>query len=147
MPEQTRAIPATSLPQTLWAAIGRGLRGKCPRCGGAYLFARFLKPVERCRACGQDWSLHQADDFPPYVSILLTGHIMAPIIIWLGLQTDLSAAAMMTIVAIIALTLLMGLLQPAKGGIIALQWWMGMHGFSRAPGRREREAVADAAAL
>lgn len=139
MPDLTRPIPAASLPQTLWAAMARGLRGKCPRCGGAHLFARFLKPVERCGACGQDWTLHQADDFPPYVSILLTGHIMAPIIIWLGLETQLSAVFMMAVVVVIALILLIGLLQPAKGGIIALQWWMGMHGFSRKPGRVEVE--------
>jgi len=144
MPELTRPIPATSLPRTLWAAIGRGIRGKCPRCGGAHLFARFLKPVERCRACGQDWTLHQADDFPPYVSILLTGHIMAPVIIFLGLETDISATAMMAIAGAVALVLLLGILQPAKGGIIALQWWMGMHGFSRAPGQREMELAAEA---
>jgi uncharacterized protein (DUF983 family) len=25
--------------------------------------------------------------------------------------------------------MMLGMLQPAKGGVIALQWWFGMHGF------------------
>lgn len=87
--------------------------------------------------CGQNWQLHSADDFPPYLSILLTGHIMAPVIIELGLHTDLSATAMMLIVAFMAVTLLIGLLRPAKGGIIAFQWWMGMHGFAGHAGKLE----------
>ncbi|MCW1383885.1 DUF983 domain-containing protein [Novosphingobium sp. KCTC 2891] len=127
----------TTLPRSLPQALGRGMRGQCPRCGGAALFAGFLKPVERCPACAQDWTLHSADDFPPYVSILLTGHIMAPVIIALGLHTSLSAPAMMALVALMALVLLIGLLRPAKGGIIAFQWWMGMHGFAPRPGKRE----------
>jgi uncharacterized membrane protein YfcA len=40
-----------------------------------------------------------------------------------------------------ALALMIGLLQPAKGAIIALQWWFGMHGFVK-----ERPAVIDSEA-
>ncbi|MFM2370592.1 MAG: hypothetical protein RIS85_314 [Pseudomonadota bacterium] len=87
--------------------------------------------------CGQNWMLHAADDFPPYIAILLTGHIMAPVIIELGLRDSISALTMMAIVAIMAVTLLISLLQPAKGGVIAVQWWLGMHGFARAPGKVE----------
>jgi hypothetical protein len=36
---------------------------------------------------------------------------------------------------------MIGLLQPAKGAIIALQWWFGMHGFVK-----ERPAVIDSEA-
>jgi uncharacterized protein (DUF983 family) len=30
-----------------------------------------------------------------------------------------------------AITMMLGMLQPAKGGVIALQWWHGMHGFAK----------------
>jgi uncharacterized protein (DUF983 family) len=43
--------------------------------------------VPQCPACGQDWRGHRADDFPPYLAILVTGHVMAPVIIELGLHT------------------------------------------------------------
>ena len=128
---------APLLPRSLWAALRRGLTGKCPRCGGAHLFARFLKPVARCPLCGQDWTLHAADDFPPYVSIIVTGHLMAPVMIVLGAATSIPMWATMTIAVTMAVALLLSLLQPAKGAIIALQWWMGMAGFAAKPGKVE----------
>lgn len=128
------------LPATLGAAMRRGITGKCPRCGGAHLFAGFLKPVDRCPLCAQDWTLHAADDFPPYVSIIITGHVMAPVFIVLGSLTALSMIWTTGIALLLAVPLLLVLLQPAKGGIIALQWWMGMHGFAARPGKIEAGA-------
>src|SRR3546814_13316213 len=66
------------LPASGWAAILRGLRGHCPRCGEARLFMRFLKPIPRCPQCAHDWTHQPADDFPAYVSIPVTGHLLAP---------------------------------------------------------------------
>jgi uncharacterized protein (DUF983 family) len=116
----------------------RGARGRCPRCKEAKLFLRFLKPRARCPLCGQDWTHQQADDFPAYVSILITGHLMAPLIIALVRDAELSVAALVAIVLPVAMMLMIGLLQPAKGAIIALQWWFGMHGF-----RKERPVATD----
>ena len=112
-------------------AMLRGARGDCPACGHAPLFPRFLKPTLLCPACRQDLSPQRADDFPAYVAILVTGHVLAPLIIALVTHTDLSVGAMMTLVSLLALVLMIGLLQPAKGAIIAVQWWFGMHGFER----------------
>ena len=69
------------LPATMGAALLRGLRGKCPRCDGARLFRAWLKPVDRCPYCAQDWSIQQADDFPAYIGIIVTGHLLAPVVI------------------------------------------------------------------
>lgn len=68
-------------------AFRTGTRPPCPRCNNAMLFSRFLKSADICSSCGQDWTHQQADDFPAYVSIFLTGHIMAPIIIALVQDT------------------------------------------------------------
>ncbi len=118
-----------SLPETYpQAAMRGGIRCRCPRCGEGPLFRKWLKPVDRCSACGQDWSLQRADDFPAYVSILVTGHLLAPLLVdprrWI---TQLS-------VPVDALPsscrwrwrCMLGLLQPAKGAIIAAQWWFGL---------------------
>jgi len=123
-------LPAT-LSSCFRQAASRGLCGKCPRCGQASLFRSWLKPVDRCPACGQDWSLQRADDFPAYVSIFVTGHLIAPLIIALALDYQLSAAANAAIVLPVALALTLGTLRPAKGAIIAIQWWNGLHGFTR----------------
>lgn len=120
-----------SLPTSAWDAMSRGLRGRCPRCGDTKFFPRFLKPLATCPRCGQDWTHQQADDFPAYISILLTGHIMAPVMIALIRDTVLSLAALAAIIVSLMLALMIGLLQPAKGAVIAMQWWLGMHGFVR----------------
>ena len=122
-------LPAPTLPQTLRAALLRGILGKCPRCGEAKLFAKFLKPVAICPRCHQDWSLHRADDMPPYISILITGHVLVPLIIYFGAVADISMGQALAICLTLAAVLMISLLQPAKGATIALQWWHGMHGF------------------
>lgn len=130
------------LPESGWRAIDRGVRGRCPRCGDAKLFRTFLKPVDHCPACGQDWTRQQADDFPAYVSIFLTGHIMAPIIIALVQETKLPLPALAAIIVPLMLGLMILFLQPAKGAVIAVQWWFGMHGFTKerhAPEISDRE--------
>ncbi len=127
------------LPAKLSAAILRGIKGHCPRCGKGSLFGKFLKPVSHCSACHQDWTLHQADDFPPYISIFLTGHLLAPVMIAIGMSKTLSLGAMMGIAMAMAAAVMLAFLQPAKGATIALQWWLGMHGF-KPGGRDEAEA-------
>lgn len=122
---------AIRLPGSAWIALGRGLRGHCPRCGAGGLFRRWLKPHAACPACGVDWSPQQADDFPAYISILLTGHLLAPVIIALVVDWDLGPVALAAILLPLTVILMLGLLQPAKGAVIALQWWHGLHGFRK----------------
>ena len=129
---------STNLPFSAWQAMARGIRFRCPRCGQAHLFARFLKPVGKCLSCDQDWSLQRADDFPAYVAIFLTGHLLAPVMIALGRDTDLSVTATLAILLPLAVVMMVGMLQPAKGAIIAIQWWFGLHGFVK-----ERRAAVD----
>ncbi|PEQ14504.1 hypothetical protein B2G71_02685 [Novosphingobium sp. PC22D] len=128
-----------SLPQTFVQALVRGARGRCPRCDGAPLFRRWLKSVDACAACGQDWTHHRADDFPAYIAIFVTGHVLAPVIIMLALDFALSPLAMFALIIPTALVMMLGLLQPAKGAVIAAQWWHGLHGFEK---ERPREPTA-----
>jgi len=126
-----RAAPFALLPASFRSAAARGIRGRCPRCGEARLFARWLKPAEHCPACAQDWTHQRADDFPAYLSILVTGHLLAPVIIALVSDFELSPGALAAILLPLAVVLMLGLLQPAKGAVIALQWWHGLNGFVR----------------
>ena len=79
------------------------------------------------------WTHQQADDFPAYLAILLTGHILAPLIIALVNQTSLPVWGLMILIVSFALAMMLAMLQPAKGAIIAIQWWLGMHGFEKPP--------------
>src|SRR3546814_5554113 len=85
-----------------------------PRCGEARLFARCRKPGARCARCDQDWTHQQADDFPAYVSIFVTGHLMAPVIIGLTNVEGLSTLGLVSIILPLTLILTVGLIQPAK---------------------------------
>lgn len=106
----------------------RGVRNRCPSCGEARLFPRFLKPVETCPVCAQDWSRQQADDFPAYLSILLTGHLTAPVIIVLVSKSGLPTWVIGAILVTMVLALSIALIQPSKGAVMALLWKLGVNG-------------------
>lgn len=126
------------LPHRFAEAAWRAMRGKCPRCGEAHLFRKWLKPVDNCPACRQDWSLQRADDFPAYISILVTGHLIAPLIVLLAVDVGLSPGPLTATILPVTAALMLGILQPAKGAVIAAQWWHGLVGF-----KRERALAAD----
>ena len=122
-----------SLPRDWRLALVRGLRGVCPACGRGRLFDRYLKPVEHCSACDEDLSHQRADDFPPYIVILLLGHILVPIAIELERNVSPPLWVYMSFGPMIAAILVLALLQPVKGGVIGFQWAHRMHGFDDAP--------------
>lgn len=127
-------------------AIMRGLRGCCPSCARGRLFRAFLKPYDACPACGQDWTHQRADDFPAYLVILLIGHLLVPIVIAVELTFDLPTGIQMVLWPSLVLVLILLLIGPAKGAVIALQWRLGMHGFTRpdAPKKEDVPAQQDA---
>ncbi|MBY0619717.1 DUF983 domain-containing protein [Sphingomonas ursincola] len=127
-------------PSALVAAL-RGMRNHCPRCDHKPLFARYLKPVARCACCGQDWTLHQADDFPAYIAIFISGHLLAPVLIAAGSRELLPMGWLALIAVLGALLLTIVMLQPAKGAVIALQYHWRMHGFD--PASREVDQRPD----
>ena len=118
-------------------AILRGLLGRCPRCGEGPMFRAFLKVTDRCPVCGEELHHHRADDFPAYIVIFIVGHALVPSVLYV--ETHFAPSYWVHLALWVPLTLLLslGLLQPAKGVIVALQWSMGMHGFEQARARVE----------
>jgi uncharacterized protein (DUF983 family) len=113
----------------VWTAMRRGLAGRCPRCGEGKLFRAFLKVNEECAVCKQDLSHHRADDLPAYLVIVIVGHILVPIFLWI--ETNYSPAVALQLSIYLPVTLLASLLllQPVKGAVVGLQWAFRMHGF------------------
>jgi uncharacterized protein (DUF983 family) len=112
--------------------IVRGLLGRCPCCGKGRMFGAFLKVKDHCEVCGEALHHHRADDFPAYVVILIVGHLLVPAV--LSVETNFAPAYWVHLVLWLPPTLILtlGLLQPVKGAIVALQWHVGMHGFEEA---------------
>lgn len=138
MAEADPHMPAHELPATVWAALLRGIRCRCPRCGEGRIFRKWLKPVDACPHCALDLSGQRADDFPAYIAMFVTGHLLAPVLILLAGDYSLSPVTVLAIIIPLAIAMIIALLQPSKGAVIALQWWHGMHGF-----RRERLPEAE----
>jgi uncharacterized protein (DUF983 family) len=118
-----------TLPAGFGGAVWRGFRGKCPACGKGRLFRAFLKVNDSCPDCGEEMHHHRADDFPAYLVIAITGHVLVPIV--LSVETHLAPPVVlsMTLWPSLALTMALALLQPVKGAVVAIQWFGGMHGF------------------
>ncbi|WP_315833368.1 DUF983 domain-containing protein [Bradyrhizobium prioriisuperbiae] len=113
----------------VWQAMRRGFRGRCPRCGEGKIFRAFLKVADNCSVCGQDFSHHRADDLPAYLVIVIVGHIIVPLALWI--ETDYAPPVGLQLAVYLPLTLVasLALLQPVKGAVVALQWAFRMHGF------------------
>ena len=131
-----------SQPEKASLYLLRGLRGRCPACGEGRLFRAFTKVVDHCPHCGEALYHHRADDFPAYLTIVIVGHIVVPLTLYVELAYAPSYWVHAMIWLPVILGLALGLLQPIKGTIVAMQWSMGMHGFAAAKHAREASAPA-----
>ena len=92
----------------------------------------YLKVRDACPVCSQELHHHRADDGPAYLTILIVGHLMAPLIhiAWTNFRPEPLVLATIFSVGCVALSLY--LLPRLKGLIVAIQWAKRMHGFKAA---------------
>ena len=102
--------------------IGRGLRGRCPRCGDGHLFQGFLTLRPACEKCGLDYGFADAGDGPAVFVILIGGAIVvfAALMIEVVYQPPYWLHAALWLPLILIVTLLP--LRMIKGLLIALQY-------------------------
>lgn len=110
-------------------ALLHGWRRSCPRCGKGRLFTGHLTVATRCKACGLDLSVQRADDGPAYLTIVIVGHIVMPLMVPFYRLWDFHPGVMATVLSVLAVALSLYLLPRLKGAIIGLQWAKGLHGF------------------
>ena len=109
----------------IWEAALQGMRGRCPNCGEGCLFRSYLKPVETCSACGEDWSAIRADDGPAWLAILLVGHVVVPVTVALTMKSNLSDLAIISSAIALTVVLTLSFLPVAKGIFMAAIWSLG----------------------
>ena len=114
----------------LGLAVRRGFIGRCPNCGNGRMFRAYLKVVDSCPVCGEDLHHQRADDAPPYITMLVVGHIVVAGV--LGAEeawphSPLWLGAIVWIWLTFVLSLL--ILPRVKGALVGYQWAMRMHGF------------------
>ncbi|WP_283813289.1 DUF983 domain-containing protein [Bradyrhizobium sp. Leo121] len=127
---------AMTQPVSLAQAALRGFTMRCPNCGKGHLFRRFLKVVDHCEVCGEDYTPQRADDFPAYLVIVVVGHVVVPAL--LAVEMAYAPPAWLQLAIWLPFTLFasLALLQPTKGAIVGLQWQTGMHDFAQSKNRK-----------
>lgn len=118
----------------LWPAVWKGWRRKCPSCGNGPLLSGYLKVRNSCPVCREELHHHRADDGPAYLTILIVGHIVAPLLLVVFTTWRPEPMVLFTIFAVGTIALSLYLLPRLKGVIVAFQWARMMHGFGRKPG-------------
>lgn len=115
-------------------AMWRGYRRRCPSCGEGHLLQGYLKVRDRCPVCREELHHHRADDGPAYLTILIVGHLMAPLLLWAFVEYRPDPFVLFTIFTIGCVGLSLYLLPRLKGLIVGFQWSRRMHGFGGSRG-------------
>ena len=103
---------------------------RCPNCGEGRLFRAYLKVVDSCPVCAEDLHDQRADDAPPYITMLIVGHIvvagaLAAEDAWPNSSIWLGAIVWLLLTCVLSLLLL----PRVKGALVGYQWALRMHGF------------------
>lgn len=114
-------------------AVMRGFRRRCPNCGEGRMFSGYLKVADSCPACKEELHHHRADDGPAYLTILVVGHLMAPLIHIVFTRFRPEPLVMATVFTVGCVALSLYLLPRLKGVVVAIQWAKRMHGFGASP--------------
>lgn len=123
--EMTTDTPKRSVGKAVW----NGMKLRCPHCGKGRLFRAYLKVADKCEACGEELFHHRADDFPPYLSIVLVGHVIVGLMLHLEMEYTISPMWYLATMVPIAVILPLITLPSIKGAVVGLQWANRMHGF------------------
>lgn len=113
----------------LTPALLRGWRRKCPNCGAGPLLKGYLKVNDNCTVCREEIFHHRADDGPAYMTILIVGHLMAPMLHVVFVTWRPEPLTLFTMFSVGCVGLSLYLLPRLKGALIGFQWAKGMGGF------------------
>ncbi|MEM7471919.1 MAG: DUF983 domain-containing protein [Pseudomonadota bacterium] len=112
------------------AAILSGWKKRCPNCEQGPLLKSYLKVRDECPVCHQELHHHRADDGPAYLTILVVGHLMAPLLHMTYTHFDEPDPLIVaTVFSVGCVGLCLYLLPRMKGAVIGIQWAKRMHGF------------------
>lgn len=114
--------------QFSFALLWRGVLKRCPQCGVGPVLSGYLTPKESCSHCGEDFRHISADDGPAWLTLLVVGHAVVPLMILLGRDATISPWLAIVILALVTLVGVYFVLPRAKGAFIALIWLTGATG-------------------
>jgi uncharacterized protein (DUF983 family) len=128
MPIEAKKLEDRSMGSAMW----RGSLCKCPHCGQGRMFSGYLKVVDQCDSCGEQLNLHRADDFPPYIAIMIVGHLLVAIMLHMEMVWHVNPLTYLYTMVPLAIIMPLAILPSIKGAIVGMQWAKYMHGFDPA---------------
>ncbi len=133
----------SALPERdLRTALFHGWSQRCPACGEGKLFSSYLNVVRECPACHADLSHQRADDGPAWATIMIAGHIMAPLMLIVFEAFRPPGWQMAVGFSVVFVALSLYLLPRIKGCFVGIQWAKRMHGFGVEPETRPGPTAA-----
>lgn len=127
--KQTSSVQSQTDKRDLWPAMAKGAALKCPSCGKGKMFSAYLKVTPACKHCGEDLSHHRADDAPPYLTIVIVGHILVGIMLHMEMAWRVHPQVYLYTLVPLAVILPLVMLPSIKGAVVGLQWALRMDGF------------------
>jgi uncharacterized protein (DUF983 family) len=139
----TMAVEIQTLrePRSIGKAVLNGLMCRCPRCGKGKLFRSYLKVNDTCSICAEKLSSARADDFPPYIAILIVGHVLVGWMLHAEMSGPVDPMSYVWTMIPLAIILPLLMLPSIKGAVIGLQWANFMYGFDPTRGDTSRSDV------
>lgn len=113
----------------LGQASWRGWQRRCPACGTGPMMKSYLKVRTTCTVCGEELHHQRADDGPAYLTILVVGHLMAPLLGAAYMMYRPDPMVLSAVFGIGTVTASLWLLPRFKGMMVGFQWAKRMHGF------------------
>lgn len=89
----------------------------------------YLKVRDTCPVCGEELFHQRADDGPAYLTILIVGHLLAPILLFIYARWEPDPTVLAAIMSVGVVALSLFLLPRMKGVMVGFQWAKRMHGF------------------
>ncbi|MFY9287963.1 MAG: DUF983 domain-containing protein [Alphaproteobacteria bacterium] len=117
---------------SLSSVLGRALRERCPHCGQGRMFTSYLRIVSACSVCGEKFGHIRADDGPAWITILLTGHIIVPLLVHIQSRVEWPMWQSMLIWITATTLLALALLPRSKSVFVSIIW------YTKSPGSENR---------
>ncbi len=97
------------------------------------MLSGYLKVRDACPVCGEALHHQRADDGPAYLTILIVGHVMAPVLLFTFTRWRPEPLVLAVGFTLGTVALSLYLLPRLKGALVALQWANRLHGFGAPP--------------
>lgn len=108
--------------RNIMEAVLRGARGRCPNCGTGALFRGYIRKVDRCAHCDEDFTAIRPADGPAFFVLCFTCLLLIPAQLYVSTQYRDYVLAGLLVLVVAMVLVSVALLRPVKGAVIGLQW-------------------------